>query len=57
MPLNFFQRRKILKNLNFLDIIPVRLHKHIINGDSNLVIKKLVNFAFLKINQKTLILS
>jgi hypothetical protein len=38
MPLNFFQRRKILKNLNFLDIIPVRLHKHIINGDSNVVL-------------------
>jgi hypothetical protein len=28
MGLNFFQRRKILKNSNFLDLHPVRVHEH-----------------------------
>ncbi len=45
MPLNFFQRRKILKKLNFLDIIPIRIHKHIINEDGNveLIVPKFSN--------------
>jgi hypothetical protein len=27
MPLSFFERRKILKNVNYLEIIPYRVHK------------------------------
>jgi hypothetical protein len=27
MPLSFFERRRILKNINYLDIIPYRVHK------------------------------
>ena len=27
MPLSFFERRKILKNINYLNIIPYRIHK------------------------------
>lgn len=28
MGLNFFQRRKILKDANFLELVPIRLHDH-----------------------------
>jgi predicted HTH transcriptional regulator len=27
MPLSFFERRKILKNINYLNIVPYRIHK------------------------------
>jgi hypothetical protein len=33
MPLNFFERRKILKNVNYLDITPYRIHKEEIDKD------------------------
>jgi hypothetical protein len=42
MPLNFFERRKILKNVNYLDIIPYRVHKEEIdeNGLVTVLIPK-----------------
>ncbi len=36
MPLSFSQRRRILKNANYLDLRPLRLHKDEI-GEDNLV--------------------
>jgi hypothetical protein len=42
MPLSFFERRKILKKVNYLDIIPYRIHKEEIdeNGLVTVLIPK-----------------
>ena len=39
MGLNFFQRRKILKNANFLNLVPVRMHEHEIMETGNVCLK------------------
>ena len=39
MGLNFFQRRKILKNVNFLDLVPVRTQEHEIMNDGKVCLK------------------
>jgi hypothetical protein len=39
MSLNFFQRRRILKNANPLDLHPVRLHEHEYNDDGSVYLK------------------
>jgi hypothetical protein len=39
MGLNFFQRRKVLKNANFLDLHPVRVHDHEMMESGNVYIK------------------
>lgn len=36
---NFFQRRKILKKVNFLEMHPVRVHEHLIKSDGNVCLK------------------
>jgi len=36
MGLNFFQRRKILRNANTLELHPVRLHEHQYTKDGNI---------------------
>jgi hypothetical protein len=45
--LNFFQRRKILKGSNVLEMTPVRLHEHILNdnGQLTLIVPKFKNEA------------
>ena len=45
MALNFFQRRKILKNIDFLELIPVRMHEHTIDdeGKVSLIVPKFKN--------------
>lgn len=50
MALNFFQRRRILKNLNYLDLIPITKIKHELNNNGNidLVIPKFKNEGFAK---------
>ena len=42
MPLSFFERRKILKNVNYLNIVPYRIHKEEIdeNGLVTVLIPK-----------------
>ena len=49
--MNFFQRRKILKQTSLLDLVPLRLHKHILEDDGKLILlvpkfrnEKLSNF-------------
>ncbi|MFP3861213.1 MAG: PqqD family protein [Bacteroidales bacterium] len=37
--MNFFQRRKILKNANFLELHPVRVHEHEEMGDGKIYLK------------------
>lgn len=37
--MNFFQRRKILKNANFLELHPVREHEHEEMGDGKIYLK------------------
>ncbi|HKL38471.1 MAG TPA: PqqD family protein [Bacteroidales bacterium] len=39
MGLNFFQRRKILKNANSLELHPVRLHEHDFTEEGNIYLK------------------
>ena len=39
MALNFFQRRKILKNSNQLQLHPIRLHEHEKTKDGNVYLK------------------
>ena len=34
--MNFFQRRKILKNINYLDLTPVRMMEHQVTGDGKI---------------------
>ena len=36
--MNFFQRRKILKNVNYLDLTPVRTKHHTIGSDDKVVV-------------------
>ncbi|MCF8331435.1 MAG: PqqD family protein [Bacteroidales bacterium] len=36
--MNIFQRRKILKNINALDLIPVRRHEHDITDENKVVL-------------------
>jgi hypothetical protein len=38
MPLSFYQRRKILKNVNYLDITPFRIHKEETDEDGRVSI-------------------
>jgi hypothetical protein len=38
MGMNFFQRRKILRRLNTLDVTPVRCCGHEIDGDSHVIV-------------------
>lgn len=37
--MNFFQRRKILKNSNFLDLHPIRVHEHERLDDGKIYLK------------------
>jgi hypothetical protein len=34
--MNFFQRRKILKKANYLDLTPVRMLEHVLRDDGNI---------------------
>lgn len=52
MALNFFQRREILKNTDFLELIPVRIHEHTVDSDGKVTLivpkfknKKLAKFC------------
>ena len=42
MPLSFYERRKILKNVNYLDVTPFRVHKEEIdeNGLVTIIVPK-----------------
>lgn len=44
----FFQRRRILKNTSALDLIPIRIHEHIIadNGNVTILVPKFKNERF-----------
>lgn len=44
----FFERRRILKNTSALDLIPIRLHEHILeeNGNVTIIVPKFKNSRF-----------
>lgn len=46
--MNFFQRRKILKKINFLDLVPVRVHEHSVNenGKIDILVPRFTNVYF-----------
>lgn len=51
MPVNFFQRRKILKGANYLDLVPYRIFKEEVddNGIVTVLVPKFRNWILVKV--------